>query len=269
MSDVGWETELQQTLNELQQAQEQLIQSGKLAALGSLVAGVAHEINTPLGNSVTAASYLRVSLDDFSARIASPSIDRSTIEEYVVDQQDGLLILEANLRRAVELVRSFKNVATDQMQEEKHSFNVSQSLADTVLTLRPRLKKTRLQLTVECPQDLTWNSYPGILSQIITNLVTNSVIHAYQPQQEGQMRLTVFPKNSTMVLDYSDNGCGMNATVREKIFDPFFTTKRGSGGTGLGLYIVYNLVTQKLGGTIDCTSTPGSGARFVIQVPIL
>ncbi|HWR39578.1 MAG TPA: ABC transporter substrate binding protein [Patescibacteria group bacterium] len=261
------EAELQQTVNTLRQTQEQLVRSGKLAALGLLVAGVAHEINTPLGNSVTAASLLRCSQENLAAYIDSPPVSRSTIKEHLADQLESLVLLESNLHRAVELVQSFKTVATDQLQEEKHLFLVRQCLNDTLLTLHSRLKKTHLQVIVHCPEDLEWNSYPGILSQIVSNLIINALTHAYDPLQEGRLLLEIFRDGTDMVCRYTDDGKGMSANVREKIFDPFFTTRRGSGSTGLGMYIVYNLVTQKLGGSIHCDSAPGDGTRFVIRVP--
>ena len=262
------EEQLQQTIFTLQQTQDQLIRSGKLAALGSLVAGVAHEINTPLGNSVTAASCLRISLDTITSQLSELAGEHPDLTDCLNDQRDGLELLETNLQRAVELVRSFKNVATEQLNEEKHPFNVRQTLADTLLTLRSRLKKTPLQVTVHCAENLVWNSFPGILSQIVANLVANSVAHAYLPQQAGQLTLEMFTDDGEMVLNYTDDGCGMNSEVRDKLFDPFFTTNRGGGSTGLGMYIVYNLVTQKLGGSIHCYSAPGAGTRFLIRVPL-
>lgn len=259
---------LQQTLEELQKTQYQLIQSEKMAALGGLVAGVAHEINTPLGNSVTMASYLRSILDEFSILCAKGQVHRKELNDFISDEEEGLKSLEVNLTRAAKLVRSFKNVATDQMVEERQIFNVQLYLEEIILTLRSRLKKTRLQLVINCPEQLKWDSYPDVFVQIITNLIMNSLVHAYSSTDEGVLTFSFREEEEQLVIEYADDGKGMEETVCKKVFEPFFTTARSNGGTGLGLYIVYNLVTQKLHGTISCSSQLGVGTKFIIKVPL-
>lgn len=259
---------LQQTLEQLQKAQSQLIQSEKMAALGGLVAGVAHEINTPLGNSITMASYLHSIFDECSALSVKGKVQEIDLKDFFADAEEGLKSLEVNLARAARLVRSFKNVATDQMVEERQVFYVRHYLDEIILTLRSRLKKTRLQLMIHCPDNLRWDSYPDVFVQIMTNLMINSLIHAYSPEEEGIVTFSFREENKELVIEYADDGKGMEEKVRSKVFEPFFTTARSSRGTGLGLYIVYNLVTQKLGGSIECWSELGQGTKFIIKVPL-
>lgn len=259
---------LQETLDQLQKAQFQLIQSEKMAALGGLVAGVAHEINTPLGNSITMASYLRSIFNEFSALSNKGQVHKKELEDFISDGEEGLRSLEMNLARAAKLVRSFKNVATNQMVEERQVFDVRLYLEEIILTLRSRLKKTRLELVIYCPENLKWDSYPDVFMQIMTNLIINSLIHAYSPIEEGVLTFSFREEKKELVIEYADDGNGMEEKVCKKVFEPFFTTARSSGGTGLGLYIVYNLVTQKLRGDIQCSSQLGMGTRFTIRVPI-
>ena len=260
--------ELNSTLETLQRTQAQLVQSEKMVALGSLVAGVAHEINTPMGVSVTAASYLAQKTQEFGALYRTNQMKRSDLEKYLNVSDETCKVILVNLDRSAELVKSFKQVAVDQSSEIKRRFKVKEYIGEILLSLKPKLKKTKLQIVIDCDDDLTIDSFPGALSQIITNLVMNSLTHAYEENAEGKITFRITQKGQELNFTYSDDGTGISIANKAKIFDPFFTTKRTQGGTGLGLHIVYNLVTQTLGGTIECESEPGQGTTFIIIFPI-
>lgn len=260
---------LRQSFEQLVQAQTQLIQAEKMAALGGLVAGVAHEINTPLGVGVTAASYLEIQTQELISRYHARTLTRNELEHYLKAAEESSDILLSNLQRAAKLIRSFKQVAVDQSLEEKRQIRVKTYIDDIFLSLQPALKKTQHLLNIECPDSLELLTYPGAFSQIVTNLVMNSLIHAFEDQEQGEIRLRILlEKDETLVLIYQDNGRGIPEEHLTKVFDPFFTTKRSEGGSGLGLHIVYNLVTQKLKGAITCQSQPGKGAIFRITLPL-
>lgn len=257
--------QLEQTLLNLQQAEAQLIQTEKMAALGGLVAGIAHEINTPIGIGVTAASLLMDKTIAFAEAVHSNTLRRSDLEKYLnIAQQSSQLTL-TNLHRAAELIQSFKQVAVDQSSELKRVFNLKDYLTEVLVQLSPKLEATHHQIQIDGDDALHLNSYPGVISQIVTNFVINSLIHAYAVDQAGQMTLHFYRDGESIVLEYADDGSGIAPEHLGKIFEPFFTTRRGQGGSGLGLQIVYNLVTQKLGGTIHCISQLGEGTKFVIR----
>ncbi|HTL90178.1 MAG TPA: ATP-binding protein [Leptolyngbya sp.] len=258
--------QLEQTLLNLQQAKSQLMQTEKMAALGRLVAGVAHEINTPIGIGVTAASLLVEKTENFSQRFQTGAMKRSDLDRFLDVMQQGSQMTLTNLNRAAELIQSFKQVAVDQSSESKRVFNLSQYLEEILLQISPKLKGLH-SVTIQGDRAHTLNSYPGAFSQIITNLVINSIVHAYLPHQRGRITIAFARIESHLILEYRDDGQGILAEHLGKIFEPFFTTKRGQGGSGLGLHIVYNLVTQKLGGTIYCESQPEQGARFIMRLP--
>lgn len=263
---------LQRALDELRLAQRQMVESEKMAALGGLVAGVAHEINTPVGVGVTAASTLHERTRELQERYEAGAMTRADLEEYLGRAARGNAILLANLGRAVELIQSFKQIAVDQSSEAPRSFRVQEYLEQVILSLRPELKKTPHQIELSGPEDLVLQSFPGVFSQIVTNLVMNSLIHAW-PRAEGVdtssaglMRIDFRRERDRFVLEYRDDGGGIEEDHVGRIFEPFFTTRRDHGGSGLGLYIVYNLVTQKLGGTIACESAPGRGVHFTLTM---
>ncbi|PPS41899.1 histidine kinase [Chroococcidiopsis sp. TS-821] len=258
--------QLEQTLHNLKQAEAQLIQTEKMAALGGLVAGIAHEINTPIGIGVTAASLLIEKTSAFSQLFQSGKMKRSDLEKYLnMAQQTSQMTLN-NLERATELIQSFKQVAVDQSSESKRIFNLSSYLEEILLQLSPKLKTTKHIIEVKGDASLNINSYPGALSQIITNLIMNSLIHAYESSEQGHIVLSFKQVEERIVFEYSDDGKGIAPENINKIFEPFFTTKRGQGGSGLGLHIVYNLVTQKLNGRIYCESKPDTGTKFIIEI---
>jgi len=270
--------QLEQTLRNLQQAEAHLIQTEKMAALGGLVAGIAHEINTPIGIGVTAASLLMEKAIAFSELAKSGTLKRSDLEKFLDMAQQSSRMTLTNLDRAAQMIQSFKQVAVDQSSESKRVFNFKDYLEEILLQLSPKLKSSPHRVVVVGDRDLTLNSYPGAFSQIVANLVMNSLLHAYEPRgkpedqpegasvRQGQITLTFKQIEEQVVFEYADDGQGIPPENLGKIFEPFFTTKRGQGGSGLGLHIVYNLVTQKLGGTIQCESQPQMGTRFVIKL---
>ncbi len=259
--------QLEQTLFNLQQAEKQLIQTEKMAALGGLVAGIAHEVNTPIGISVTAASLLVERTEDFWQLFQSDTMKRSDLAKFLDLAQQSSQMTLTNLQRATELIQSFKQVAVDQSSESKRVFNLNEYLEEILLQLSPKLQPTQHQIKIEGDRTLSLHSYPGAFSQIITNLVINSLLHAFAPGQSGMISLRFSQNDDQLSLEYADDGNGIAPEHLDKIFEPFFTTKRGQGGSGLGLHIVYNLVTQKLGGTICCESQLGQGTKFMIQLP--
>ena len=260
---------LQESLDQLRLAQNQLIQAEKSVALAGLVAGIAHEINNPIGIGVTSASYLDQQTRDIVAMYTQDTMTRSALEHYFRTAQESSTIILRNLQRAAEQIKSFKQVAVDQTISERRPFAVKDYLDELMLTLYPKFKHTRHTITVECPEEIVITSYPGVLSQILTNLVINSLMHGFERQEQGDIRITVSQECETLYLDFRDNGRGMTVEECSRAFDAFYTTKRGQGGSGLGLHIVYNLVTQKLGGTIACDSSPGTGTIFRLCLPLL
>ncbi|KAM3102922.1 ATP-binding protein [Phormidesmis sp. 146-12] len=259
--------QLEQTLYNLQQAEAQLIQTEKMAALGGLVAGIAHEINTPIGIGVTAASLLVEKTTAFSDSFRRNTMKRSDLEKFLALAQQSSQMTLTNLNRAAQLIQSFKQVAVDQSSESRRVFNFRAYLEEVLLQLSPIVKTTTHLIEVQGDRHLTLNSYPGAFSQIVTNLVMNSLLHAYSPGEQGHITLRFEQIEEQIIFEYADDGQGIPLENLSKIFEPFFTTKRGQGGSGLGLHIVYNLVTQKLGGKIQCESRPSMGAKFIIKLP--
>ncbi len=259
--------ELTQALTDLKAAQKQLVESEKMAALGDLVAGVAHEINTPLGIGVIAASTLSDKTRDFLHTYSSNSLKRSQLEAFLDTAQQTSQMILSNLNRAAELIQSFKQIAVDSSIESKRTFNLKGYLEEILFSLQPKLKRTKHHVMINGDKTLTLKSYPGAFSQIITNLMVNSIIHAYEPEDEGLIQINFYANHREITLCYSDNGRGIIEENKSKIFDPFFTTCRGSGGSGLGLHLVYNLVTQQLNGTIECYSQVGQGTQFTMKFP--
>lgn len=262
--------ELVSTLDRLKRTQQQLLQSEKMAALGSLVAGMSHEISTPIGIAVTSVSYVQKELAEIEKKLLAGTLRKAEFEEFISETDVFIQTTARNLERADLLIRSFKQISVDQTTEEKRRFGVKAYLEELLLSLNPLLRKTAHQVLLECSESLEITSYPGALAQILTNFVTNSLRHGFEENFAGTIRISMDQFGSLYTLTYSDNGKGMTPEVLERIYDPFFTTKRGvDGGTGLGLHLVYNIVTQKLGGEIKCFSEPGNGVNFVITFPDL
>lgn len=261
--------ELQRNMENLHQTQEQLLQSEKMASLGRLVAGIAHEINTPMGVALTASSHLQKMSCDIQGLVDERQLRRQDFEYYIAEVREASAMVQTNLERAAHLVRSFKQVSADQTSELRRVIRLGEYIEEILFSLHPKLKRTGHAVTVDCPADLQWDGYPGALAQVITNLVMNSLVHAYGADEAGIMKIEVRQETNDFLLLYSDDGKGMSPTVRQQIFDPFFTTNRSQGGTGLGLYLVYNIVSRQFGGSIRCESEAGSGSRFFIRIPLV
>jgi signal transduction histidine kinase len=256
-------------LNELNAAQQNLIDAERLAALGGLVAGVAHEVNNPIGISLTVASSFARRTEMFEAELRSETgLRRSQLEDFVRTSQDAAHQLVGNLQRAGELIQSFKQVAVDRSHAERRIFNLSEATDQIIASLRPALKKASILLSVEVPEGLVIDGYPGVYGQILTNLFLNAANHAFPDRRSGAIAISAKHRGSDDVeIIFSDNGVGMTPDVQRQAFDPFFTTRRNEGGTGLGLHIVYNLVTQQLGGRMMLDSRLGQGTTFRIIMP--
>lgn len=255
---------------ELLRAQGELLHSEKLAALGSLVAGVAHELNTPIGNSVTVASTLHERTREFAADAASGSLRRSSLNAHLEAAQTASDLLLRNLDQARRLLTSFKQVAADQTSDQRRSFDLRKVIDEVLLTLSPTLRKTPYTVSLEVPAGIVLDSYPGPLGQVISNFINNALIHAFQGRDSGciSIRASVDPAEQIAVMEVEDDGIGVEAEYLSAIFDPFFTTKLGQGGSGLGLHIVYNIVTGVLGGSISVESVFGRGTKFVLKMPL-
>ncbi|HVF36261.1 MAG TPA: HAMP domain-containing sensor histidine kinase, partial [Candidatus Saccharimonadia bacterium] len=254
-------------IEQLKLAQDQLVESEKMAALGGLVAGVAHEINTPLGIGVTAASHLDGETRRLAKRLEEGTTTREEIAAYQRQAQEATEIILRNLRRADKLVKSFKQVAVDQSSEQRRTLDLCAYLEDVLTSLAPALKRGRHAIEVRCPAPVSVETYPGAIYQIVVNLVMNSVTHAFPGGEQGRITIDVARRDAEIELDYRDNGRGMTDEVRRRAFEPFFTTRRGQGGSGLGMHIVYNLSTQVLRGRTQIESAPGKGFRFVLRFP--
>ena len=261
-------TQLDDKIAELTQTRKELVESEKMASLGGLVAGIAHEINTPIGICVTAASTLADRTTDAATAYDNRQLKGSALKAYFNIAQSSSSLVLNNLNRADELIQSFKQVAVDQSNLDKRSFAVKKYIQDTLISLKPHLKKTLHQITVHGDEQIEINSYPGAFSQILTNLVMNSVRHAYSKGEAGKLCFELKLDSEHLMVEYSDNGCGIPQENLKKIFEPFFTTARTRGGSGLGLHIVFNLVTQKLNGTINVQSEVGVGTMFILNLPI-
>lgn len=248
-------------------AEKELVQSEKLASLGGLVAGIAHEVNTPIGVSVTAATYLEEKVSEITDQIADGNLKKRNLSTFLETAKESSAIITSNLHRASDLVRSFKQVAVDQSSEECRTFKVLDYFDEVVQSLHPQLKKTLHEITIQGDRSLVLTSYPGAMSQILTNLVMNSLTHAFDEGDAGHIRIEAKRNAKAAHISYRDDGKGVPPEALRHIFDPFFTTSRGTGGSGLGMNIVYNLVTQKLGGTVVCDSKLGEGISVHITVP--
>ncbi len=253
---------------ELRDAQTSLIQAEKFAALGGLVAGVAHEVNNPVGISLTVASSLAGRCRDFQSELAAGALRRSRLSEFVAGVEMAATQLVANLGRAGDLVQSFKQVAVDRSQAERRIFDLREATEQILASLRPTLKAAGVTLSVSVPDGIVMDSCPGPLGQILTNLFLNATFHAFADRPGGAISIIAHRSGPGEVdIVFRDDGRGMSAEVQRQAFDPFFTTRRGSGGTGLGLHIVYNLVTARLGGHIALSSAPDQGSTFTIVLP--
>lgn len=260
--------ELKNSIERLENTQNQLIQSEKMAALGDLVAGVAHEINTPVGISVTGISYLEEKLREIDRKVENGELRKSDFDKFLAVAREATSSSMLNLHRAAELIGNFKQVAADQASGQKRNINLGQYIDEILLSLRSKYKRTKHKISISCPDDLLLNTYPGAFMQIFSNLILNSLIHGFEGIEMGHIDIGAEVTDENIIIRYTDDGKGMSEQNLGKVFEPFFTTKRGEGGTGLGMSIVYNLVSSRLGGTISCSSVEGQGTAFTIQLPL-
>jgi len=259
---------LSQTISKLRDTQSQLVQAEKMASLGGLVAGISHEINTPIGIGVTSATALQEELVILRRDFEGGTMRRSSLERFISHGLNGCEILVRNLMRAAELVRSFKQVAVDQSSDEWRDLDLHEYIDEIILSLKPKLKGRRIRVINASEQGLTIHTHPGAIYQILSNLLINALIHAYQPDQSGEIRISAEQLGDEIQIDFADDGNGVPEDIQGRIFDPFFTTRRGSGGSGLGLHIVYNLVASTLSGVIFLVKNVAQGATFRIRFPM-
>jgi PAS domain S-box-containing protein len=249
------------------EARDQLVQAEKLASLGELVAGIAHEINTPLGISVTASTYLLEQYQLVNQQYQENQLKKKNLENFFTTCEQSATILMGNLQRASELIRSFKQIAVDQSSNAPRRINLQDYLSDLLLSLRPQLKNRAIAVNVDCPCELEIMTYPGAVSQVLTNLILNSLTHAFEEEDSGVVDIRVRAEKEDISLIYRDDGKGIAENAIPRIFEPFFTTRRSSGSSGLGLHIVYNLVTQTLGGSMRVNSVLEEETVFYIRFP--
>ena len=259
---------LANAMNNLQLAQAELVRTEKLTALGDIVAVVAHEINTPIGNCLTVATTLRERGDVMFDELERGAIRRSGLMQYVADSKTGMDILIRGLQRSSELISNFKQVAVDQTSEQRRVFQLDKVVGEVVALMMPTLRKSPYKLNITIPPGIDMDSFPGPIEQIITNLINNSIMHGFEPEQGGSMQLSAELLDQVVKIEFSDNGKGIPEHYLNRIFDPFFTTRLGRGGTGLGLNIVHNIVRSMLGGQIEVASAVGTGTVFTILLPL-
>ena len=259
--------ELRRTLADLGIAHDELLRQERLASLGALVAGIAHEVNTPLGICVTAVSHLAEETAGLRRRLDGGSLTEQGLREHLDAAEEILAILTSNTQRASTLIGSFKQVAVDQTTDDSREIALAGYIDEVLRSLRPKFKGTRHTVAVDCDPALRIRTIPGAISQILTNLVVNSIVHGFEHVVDGRIAIRARSDGANLTLQYSDNGCGMGEESLKRLFDPFYTTRRGRGGSGLGANIVYNLVTARLGGHIAVESPPGQGLHFTITLP--
>lgn len=268
VSERTWELEL--AMETLQETQDSLIQSEKLASLGALVAGVSHELNTPIGNALTVVTTCADKSAAFNRLLEKGELRKSSLQRYVQDMQEAEMLASRNLLKAADLIKSFKQVAIDQTSYQRRRFELLLTLQEILLTIQPMLRQANVAVSLDVPSGVVLDSFPGPLGQIVTNLVNNALLHAFDDVTDGKIYLSVVQEEKDwVVLTLADNGKGIAPEHLGKVFDPFFTTRLGQGGSGLGLHIVHNLVTGILGGQIRVFSGEGRGAQFVLRLPLV
>jgi signal transduction histidine kinase len=262
-------SELIQTLEKLHQFQRQMVQNEKMASLGDMVAGVAHEVNTPIGLGVTASTMMLDRLSDMRKAFEDKTLKASSLTKFITEGEENLNIIYRNLNRAAELISSFKQVAVDQSSENDRIFSFAKLIDEILMSMRPKLKKFNHQINVNCEDNFVVESKAGPINQIMINLIMNSIIHGFEDMDKGQIDISIESVDDTKVcIEFKDNGKGIPEHLRKRIFDPFVTTKRGQGGSGLGMHLVFNLVTQALNGSISVVSEEGKGVQFRILFPV-
>ena len=260
---------LEENIKVLKETQDILVKSEKLASLGAIVAGVAHEINTPIGNALVTASTIREIVNEFSSQAMNGKLTHSALNNFLKLCKEGSQLVESSLVRASELIQSFKQVAVDQSSERRRTFNLAETVRETLLTLKHTFKNTPFLIETRVPDNIVMDSFPGALGQVITNLLNNALIHGFEGREHGTMKISADQMSAeSITIRFSDNGNGIDETNIKHIFDPFFTTKFGQGGSGLGLNVVDNIVHRILGGSISVVSGKGEGTEFIIEIPV-
>jgi len=259
---------LEDSFSQLEKTQEHLIQTEKMASLGSLVAGISHEINTPIGLGITSMTHFVSQTQKLKELYEKEEMEQEDFESYLQNADQLAQVTYENLKRAAELVKSFKQISIDQTSERQREFNLQEYTDETLISLQSKIRRTDVKVEVHSPKTLNIYSYPGAFSQIITNLVMNSLIHAYGDKDSGLITLNFELEKSNLLFTYTDDGKGISQEHISQIFDPFFTTNRAHGGSGLGLNIIYNIVTVQLKGTLECKSEQGQGTAFIMTIPI-
>jgi signal transduction histidine kinase len=269
----GANESLTQNILELERMRSELVQAEKLSALGTMVAGISHELNTPLGNAILSTSTMKEHLDNLEASFREGPMRRKQLEAYFSDQRQLVALVERCIKRATTLISSFKDVAIDQASQRRREFDLALVVNETIDTLRPRYRGEPWDITIDIADGIVLDSYPGPVEQIITNLVINCVTHGFEGRASGVIGITahleapVDVRAQQVVLTISDNGVGIDPANLDRVFEPFFTTKLGKGGSGLGLNIVHRIATTILGGSISVSSTAAQGTRFVLRIP--
>ncbi len=256
------------SLEKLNLAQKSLVESKKMASLGGLVAGVAHEINTPIGICITASSHLSETTELINNKYINEKMTNNNLNSYLKEVNEISLLISSNLIRAAKLISSFKQVAVDQSSNNIRSYKIKKYVDDIFQSLKPKFKNTDIIINIDGDDNLTINGEPGAFAQIITNLVVNTLVHGFEKIVSGNIDINISSQNNSVRFIYTDSGKGIDINHMDKIFDPFFTTKRGKGGTGLGLHIVYNLVVQSLQGSIRVNDQFKHGCQFIIEFPV-
>ncbi|ODB34011.1 ATPase [Pseudoalteromonas sp. BMB] len=260
--------ELLNALERMHQYQNQIIENEKMASLGQMVAGVAHEVNTPIGLGITGSTLLRDKLSDIREAFQTKSLTSKQLERFVNDGIENLDLIYRNLNRAAELVSSFKRLAVSQDLEVNSRIDLSNLLTEVVASMRAELSTKQPEVTIDCDSGLAIESKAGPLQQVLEQLISNSLLHGFKDQQNNSIAITVKPSMGQLAIEYADNGMGVPKAIKKRIFDPFVTTRRGEGGSGLGMHLVYNLVTQALGGSITLDEEFSQGAKFIIALPL-
>ncbi len=259
--------ELKKLINELNKAKERLLEAEKMSSLGMLSAEMAHEINTPVGISITSTTYLLELITQFKQQYQQQKLSKKTIDRFTLNAQKSTELLINNLKRASELLNSFKHIAVDQTSGKIRTINISKYLAEIIQSLHPKLKQTNHHIKIHCDENIEIYSHPGAIAQILINLIINSIVHGFENINNGEIVIDVFLKDDKLHLNYQDNGHGLSATELTHLFDAFYTTKTDQGGTGLGTHIIKNLVVDTLNGTIEAQSKKEQGLNYQILLP--
>lgn len=261
-------SDINKMVDSLKKHQQKIDEDERMVALGNLVAGVAHEINTPLGIGVTTATYMKKINNEYRIAMNEGRFSKKDLIDYMESMDESLDLLQTNLERGAYIIQSFKRIAVDQMYETEEEFNISEYIDSIIVSLTHEYKKSKHTFSISCQENLVIRSYPGIFAQILTNLIMNAIIHGFNGIENGQIDIKVNLDKGILTLCFSDNGCGISSENLNKIFTPFFTTRKGLGGSGLGLNIVHNLITRKLNGTISVDSEIGKGTTFIILISV-